>query len=233
VVGDHDARVQGEAVAPGTQAVAAAHAATSGGRGSPGGRSLGLELREQLWRRIGKGRVVGRLAVEPTRYPTHHPIEDRQQVAASGRREQPERQLGTGLGEHTVGDEEVEVDVEIDQAAEALGERDRPGPWCRDATRACTATLPGADRADDEAADPACPGWIAGEAQAQRLGYGQHPLAVRRGRQDVIYENPRDPLINEALRKACERINRRELRRNNRKLRFVVETSPTKRDRFD
>jgi hypothetical protein len=39
--------------------------------------------------------------------------------------------------------------------------------------------------------------------------------------------------INEALRKACERINRRELRRNNRKLRFVVETSPTKRDRFD
>jgi hypothetical protein len=49
----------------------------------------------------------------------------------------------------------------------------------------------------------------------------------------VFYENPRDPLINEALRKACERINRRELRRNNRKLRFAVEQSPTKRDRFD
>jgi hypothetical protein len=49
----------------------------------------------------------------------------------------------------------------------------------------------------------------------------------------VFYENPRDPLINEALRKACERINQRELRRNNRKLRFAVEPSPTKRDRFD
>lgn len=49
----------------------------------------------------------------------------------------------------------------------------------------------------------------------------------------VFYENPRDPLINEALRKACERINRRELRRNNRKLRFAVEPSPTKRGRFD
>jgi hypothetical protein len=32
VVGDNDARVQGEAVAPGTQAVATAHAATGGGR---------------------------------------------------------------------------------------------------------------------------------------------------------------------------------------------------------
>ena len=49
----------------------------------------------------------------------------------------------------------------------------------------------------------------------------------------VFYENPRDPLINEALRKACEHISRRDLRRNNRKLRFAVELSPTKRDRFD
>lgn len=49
----------------------------------------------------------------------------------------------------------------------------------------------------------------------------------------VFYENPRDPLINEALRKACDRINRRGLRRNNRKLRFAVESSPTKRGRFD
>lgn len=48
----------------------------------------------------------------------------------------------------------------------------------------------------------------------------------------VFYENPRDPLINEALRNACERINRRELRRDDRKLRFSVEPSPAKRDRF-
>jgi hypothetical protein len=49
----------------------------------------------------------------------------------------------------------------------------------------------------------------------------------------VFYENPRDPLINEALRNACERINRRKLRRGDRTLRFAVEPSPAKRDRFD
>lgn len=49
----------------------------------------------------------------------------------------------------------------------------------------------------------------------------------------VFYENPRDPLINEALRNACERINRRKLRRGARTLRFAVEPSPAKRDRFD
>jgi hypothetical protein len=45
-------------------------------------------LREQLRRRIGKGRVVG-LAIKPTRHPTHHAIEDRQQVTAGGRRDVP------------------------------------------------------------------------------------------------------------------------------------------------
>jgi hypothetical protein len=49
----------------------------------------------------------------------------------------------------------------------------------------------------------------------------------------ILYENPRDPLINEALRKACERISRRNLRRGNRKLRFAVEPLPAKSDRFD
>jgi hypothetical protein len=49
----------------------------------------------------------------------------------------------------------------------------------------------------------------------------------------VFYENPRDPLINDALRKACERINRRELRRDDRRLRFAVEPSPAKHGRSD
>lgn len=48
----------------------------------------------------------------------------------------------------------------------------------------------------------------------------------------VFYENPRDPLINVALRNACERIDRRGLRRGDRRLRFAVEPSPAKRDRF-
>jgi len=49
----------------------------------------------------------------------------------------------------------------------------------------------------------------------------------------VFYENPRDPLINDALRKACERLNRRELRRDDRRLRFAVEPSPAKHGRSD
>ena len=42
----------------------------------------------------------------------------------------------------------------------------------------------------------------------------------------VLYENPRDPLVNDALRHACARINWRELRRNGRALRFAVEPPP-------
>ena len=40
----------------------------------------------------------------------------------------------------------------------------------------------------------------------------------------VFYENPRDPRINEALREACTQLNRRGLRRDNRQLRFAVES---------
>jgi len=50
----------------------------------------------------------------------------------------------------------------------------------------------------------------------------------------VFYENPRDPLVNDALRNACERLNRRPLSRDGRRLRFIVEQQPpTKRGRSD
>jgi chromosome segregation ATPase len=49
----------------------------------------------------------------------------------------------------------------------------------------------------------------------------------------VFYENPRDPLINDALRNACERLNRRALRRDDRRLRFAVEPLPAKHGRSD
>jgi hypothetical protein len=40
----------------------------------------------------------------------------------------------------------------------------------------------------------------------------------------VFYENPRDPAINNALRDACSHINKRALQRDDRTLRFAVET---------
>ncbi|HET7505306.1 MAG TPA: hypothetical protein VFK02_30010 [Kofleriaceae bacterium] len=49
----------------------------------------------------------------------------------------------------------------------------------------------------------------------------------------VFYENPRDPLVTEALRDACSRLNRRSLRRQDRRLRFAVEPAPATYGRFD
>ncbi len=49
----------------------------------------------------------------------------------------------------------------------------------------------------------------------------------------VLYENFRDPLVTAALRDACDRINRRALRRDGRLLQFVVEPPPPKRARFE
>lgn len=48
----------------------------------------------------------------------------------------------------------------------------------------------------------------------------------------VLYENPRDPLVNEALRDACARLNPRALQRDGRTLRFAVEPPPATVVRF-
>lgn len=45
----------------------------------------------------------------------------------------------------------------------------------------------------------------------------------------VFYENVRDPLVTEALRDACERLNARKLLRGDRRLRFAVEPPPAAR----
>jgi hypothetical protein len=49
----------------------------------------------------------------------------------------------------------------------------------------------------------------------------------------VFYENPRDPAVNTALRDACDRLNQRTLRRDDRQLRFAVEPPPATPRRFD
>jgi len=80
------------------------------------------------------------------------------------------------------------VDVQVDQATEPLHERDRAGQRCADAAGARDAALPRGDRAHDETSHPARPRRVAREPQAQRLGYGQHPLPIRRLRQHAIDE---------------------------------------------
>jgi hypothetical protein len=49
----------------------------------------------------------------------------------------------------------------------------------------------------------------------------------------VFYENQRDPLVNDALHDACNRLTRRKLQRDGRRLRFAVEPPPAARERFD
>jgi hypothetical protein len=45
----------------------------------------------------------------------------------------------------------------------------------------------------------------------------------------VFYENPRDPKINEALRDACDRLNKRAIQRDGRVLHFAIEPATRKR----
>jgi hypothetical protein len=49
----------------------------------------------------------------------------------------------------------------------------------------------------------------------------------------VFYENPRDPLINDVLRNACVRLNKRALQRDQRRLRFAAEPPPAATGRSD
>ena len=49
----------------------------------------------------------------------------------------------------------------------------------------------------------------------------------------VFYENFRDPVVNDALRDACARLNRRKLKRGECRLRFAVEPPPAIRERFE
>jgi hypothetical protein len=182
VIGDHDACVQGwrrTGDGPRAEAVGAAHDVGGGGvcvgGGPPGGGSLGLDLREQVgaWIEVAGGGVGAGLVGDAARDAVDDAIEDREEVGAGGRGQEREREAVVGgRGEDAVGDEEVEVNVEIDQAAETLDEDDGTGLWCGEAAGARDAALPSTDRADDEATDPACPCRIAGEAQAQRSGHG-------------------------------------------------------------
>lgn len=65
--------------------------------------------------------------------------------------------------------------------------------------------------------------------------FAQRVLSVR-GRKEtspdhelvVFYETPRDPAVNEALRDACDRLNRRKLQRDDRRLGFAVEPPPAR-----
>ncbi|MGH7327049.1 MAG: hypothetical protein ACREJX_01740, partial [Polyangiaceae bacterium] len=61
--------------------------------------------------------------------PAHDPIEDREHVGAGRHRVQREPKSLTVVDEHTVGDDDMEVHVQVDQPTKALDRlRRRPLP---------------------------------------------------------------------------------------------------------
>jgi len=133
---------------------------------------FGLDLREHVGWRI-RVVVVARFSREPARNPAHDSIEDREHVGGGWHRVHREPKALPVVDEHAIGDDDVEVDVQVDQPTEPLDKHDRPGPRCTQTTRP-------RDR------------------EAQWLGHGEYPLPIRRARQHASDEMRRGIAIRRA-----------------------------------
>jgi hypothetical protein len=123
VRGDDDARVQREAFAPRAEPLDAADGRTCLRRRAPGSGCVGLHLCEH----VGTCGLVDAIGVrgpgEPAGNPPQQAIEDREHLGVGGDRQELEAQaVRVVVDEDAVGDDEVEVNVEIHQPAEALHE---------------------------------------------------------------------------------------------------------------
>jgi hypothetical protein len=68
---------------------------------------------------------------------------------------------------------------QLERRAEALDEGHRPGEGPREAQSPSRASLEGEERADEEAECPGEEAGVPGEAEPERYGEGERPLAVR------------------------------------------------------
>lgn len=87
------------------------------------------------------------------------------------------RTLGPGEG--------VEVDVQIQRAAEPLDRGDAPGPRIDRSAPAPETALPGEDGPGEEVEQASGEGGVAGRDEAHSPGHGEHPLSDGHRRQDV------------------------------------------------
>jgi hypothetical protein len=85
----------------------------------------------------------------------------------------------------------MEVDVQLETAAEALDHRDGAGLAVRDAESSRRARVEGEQCPGIHAQHRATQGVIPGQAVAQAIGQREHPLAHRHPRQQVVDEGGR------------------------------------------
>jgi hypothetical protein len=87
---------------------------------------------------------------------------------------------------HTIGDEDVEVDVEIQRAAEALDSGDRPAldPWQSACLRDPAEVAE--DGSEHNGEDVLAEVIVPGEPEPERDGQGEHPLTNRDAGQDAL-----------------------------------------------
>jgi hypothetical protein len=98
---------------------------------------------------------------------------------------------GPSLTEDAVQYERVEVNIQLEAAAEALDRCHRAGPAVLDAVRTGGARVEGEQRTDIHAQHRAAQGVIPGQAVAQTIRQRQHPLAHWHPRQHLVDEGGR------------------------------------------
>jgi hypothetical protein len=95
------------------------------------------------------------------------------------------RTPAVGLGEDAVEDDDVEVEVGVEGGAEAVEEGDGADLGVG-AERRAGAAQRGADGAEQDAQHVAGQARVVGQEGADPLRQGEHPLAERQRRQDVV-----------------------------------------------
>ncbi len=98
------------------------------------------------------------------------------------------RLIGGGAREDPIEDERVEVDVEIESAAEALHDVDGTGPSVAESLFLASAAQESQDRAEKEGAHGGAELWVVGQKKPDPKGKREDPLADGHARQDPVDE---------------------------------------------
>ena len=126
------------------------------------------------------------VAGEPTDDALDEPIEETFEAPRVGRTDAMESRSVPFQRIYTVQNQHVQVDIEVQGAAETLDQGDDPGACAGAGGESCPMGQIGLDGPDDDCEAAAKRIGLAGEEQAQGPGEAQYPLTHRHFRNDVI-----------------------------------------------
>ena len=112
-------------------------------------------------------------------------------LGVGGRREGDEDRrcvLWDATGEDPIGQDAVEVNVEVGHATGPGNRRDCAGARRAGGQRACSAALPGEDHLQEGAKNPSEERAVSGQSEANSLGKGHRPLPIGDPRQHPIHQ---------------------------------------------